>query len=372
MRTETIIAALVLAVSASAIPEAEPLKAKGSWHGWCAVPGYYCTSKREATPHEVGACGTPGNPCHGIKQAAHGISDVLYQAGRKDSKNYCNVDGAPCDKASVHINKIAEKAREAYSDLYAREADAVAEAAPLKAKGGWHGWCAVPGYYCTSKRDADANQRIGCQNDKFCPTGDREHDREALAAHRGRIGVAGEPGTPWLVSRSAEAAPLKAKGGWHGWCAVPGYYCTSKRSVETHPTRPFCAPGAPCVSAHDAQTIAGIIHANDPSFLKKQCQEAGNECDTLQNIKKVFQAIHNDVKVGNKQKESAEKGLERCEKGDSKCSILAMKHATDKHNGHPAALKGEDDCNRGNGYCGAVRRDLEELEAMVDEAIAEE
>ncbi|KAK5173480.1 uncharacterized protein LTR77_002161 [Saxophila tyrrhenica] len=464
MRTEAILAALVLAASAFAIPDAEPKYHRKGKIGFCSVPGMFCITKRgEPSNEEVAACGGPGRPCNSIKHAAHGIADVLDSAERfgDDEPSWCHAEGAPCHKASKHIGAIAEKAREHYSHVYAREADAVAEADPKYKRKGKMGFCSVPGMFCITKRDAEAKNYIGCGKGQFCATGDIEHDREAYAAHRGRVGHAGEPGTPWLVardaepkyhrkgkigfcsvpgmfcitkrdaeaeanprfegvcgrdahcaigpeaiekvrehphlksqlkgcgpegtpclvlhkdhdvkniySRDAEADPKYHRKGKIGFCSVPGMFCITKRSAEA--TSTFCPPGVPCISGKDAQTVASIIKANDPDYLRKKCNEPGNECHTLKQLQQVFKRIKNDVQLGEKQKEeSGDEHLTRCTKGDAKCSVLSLKHAHDKHHGIAAAVKSEEDCHSGNGYCGAIRRDLEELEVMVERAVAE-
>jgi hypothetical protein len=257
MKSTTFLAVMAFAAThASAIPspDAEPdARHVHGYMGFCSVPGMFCASGKRSVD-EAALCGAPGEDCHSIKQAAHSIGSILNEADKHATEpSYCSVDGQPCHKANGFLAKIAEKARESYSRVYAREADAVAEARHVH---GYMGFCSVPGMFCASgKRDAEAEasreKLIGCVPGKFCPTGDRKHDPESHHAAHGSVGVAGLDSTPWLVGRDAVANPNR--GHWIGYSNHPGFYSIGgKRSAEADPRHVhgymgFCSvPGMFC------------------------------------------------------------------------------------------------------------------------------
>jgi hypothetical protein len=224
--------------------------------GFCGLPGTPCLGPKrdvgELQGYEEGYCGAPGNPCNTVKRTAWALADALEDARSvTDSPSFCGAPGTPCELAEEAIDAIAAKAREAYSAVYEREAEAfaVAEAHKKHAKG--DGFCGLPGTMCLGGRDL-----------KPIP------DPEAKVYENDDLGVCDAGDTPCLAVRDPNAKHAKhAKG--DGFCGLPGTFCAGgKRNADPEPKHAkgdgFCGlPGTFCAGG---KRDASPKHAKGDGF----------------------------------------------------------------------------------------------------------
>ena len=387
----TLFAVMALTASqAAGAPSAEPEAHRRHGRiGFCGAPGTPCLVGRDANDPQgdaAGYCGAPGSACYTVKRTAHAIANALAQARAADSEGtFCGVPGAPCEKTKKHIDEIADKAKDSYTRVYEREADAEAEADPEARRHGRIGFCGAPGTPCLVGRSADPEAearrhgRIG-----FCgaPGTPCLVGRDAMPHARGRIGFCGAPGTPCLVGRNAEAIAAARRHGRIGFCGAPGTPCLVGRDAEAAPAPAaeaearrhgrigFCgAPGTPCLVGRDAEAIGKIINNADPTYLKKECFKEGNECHTLLKVHQVFQTIKREADEEKNVTDPWTK-LAHCGKKDANCGPLTQAHQYAAKHNEKAAEVAENECRSSKGACTLAQRDLDDLESSINDAVA--
>ena len=369
---------------ADAVAEADPRRRFRGWLGFCGAPGTMCLGKREAEADAeaearrggwLGFCGAPGTMCLSGR-------DALPENGTKK--------GFYDPEEDVH--------------LFGRGASAEPEPKKWRKHGGWLGFCGAPGTMCLGRREAEA-----------MPAPEAEPEAKKWRKHGGWLGFCGAPGTMCLGKRNAEALaeadaePKKWRkhGGWLGFCGAPGTMCLGKREAEAeaeaeakipkprvgyahrnhhkHPKHPkhkhhklkhahgrlgFCgAPGTMCLGGRDAKAIGEVFRRNDPSYLTKECFKEGNECHTLLKIQQAVEEMKREAADAENVTDPIEK-LKHCDKNGAKCSGLAGAHQYAVKNNKADADQKERDCNGPDGACTAAKRDLEELENSINDALA--
>ena len=348
-----------------AVRDANPKRAKGA--NFCGLPGTFCFNKREAEPkraHGANFCGLPGTFCFNKRDA-----DAAAQPKRAHGANFCGLPGTFCFNKREALPEAEAEAEPKHAHganfcglpgtfcFNKRDASPEAEAEPKRAHGA--NFCGLPGTFCFNKRNAAP-----------------QPEAEPKRAHGANF--CGLPGTFCFNKRDAaaeaEAEPKRAHGA--NFCGLPGTFCFNKRQEQQAERRDqgaeYCGfPGVPCLPERDAKDLVSILAKSDPQWLKDECRKEGHACNTIYKIRDALHGVKNEARyIQDHVQDPLDKFVYCSDNGQGKCNDLTWVHQyAAKHNPQGAA-QAEKRCAANDGLCSAAKRDLDELESTIDEAVA--
>ena len=100
-------------------------------------------------------------------------------------------------------------------------------------------------------------------------------------------------------------------------------------------------------------------------MLKDECYQEGRECNAIYQAHKAFHEVRRAIEA--EAKIPADAKFADCKATD--CGVFPKEYLQAAAEGHPIAAKAEKECFEEDGFCTLAARDLDELEATLNDAL---
>jgi hypothetical protein len=182
-----------------------------------------------------------------------------------------------------------------------------------------------------------------------------------------------------VFERDADAEAEARIKSYKSLCGYPGMTCA--RNAEPRIKSPKSLCGYPGMTCAKMKRGLDLVKEDDPEIFKDECFAEGGECHAVLAAREAFhEAVKREAepkfKWGPKywhikQNPRIKSQLSRCGYPGMTCAREAHAFARDANNGDIDFEAAEAECNAPDGDCTIAQRSLDELEATLDQAVAD-